>query len=461
MITLKDVKNIGYNNIQNFTDENMITGFSTDSRKINRGDIFFALRGDNFDGHKFIEEVFKSGAALAVAEEKWFIDNKELCKDYPILIVKDTLQALAKFANYYRKQFSIPIIAVAGSNGKTTTKDMIFSLLSKKYRTVKTEANYNNYIGVPLTIFNIDKNKEIAVVEIGTNCPGEIEYLCKILEPNFGIITNIGKEHLEYFKDIEGVRKEEIALFDYLAGNEGTMFVNYDDELVKKSVENYNKKVGYSFLNLTDYNGTILQNGDNKSKLKIVSKEKKEVCFIPSLPGKHNYTNFLAATTIGLEFDVEESLIEEACSNFKPSFGRMELMNWNNLIIVKDYYNSNPDSVQKGLETLFEMSCKGKKILVLGDMLELGSKSEYEHSDVSNVIKKYNFEYVLLFGKESKHTYNSLKKEIKYCEHFDDKLLLTSELRKLSKDGDIVYIKGSRGMHMEDIINNLTNSEKG
>jgi UDP-N-acetylmuramoyl-tripeptide--D-alanyl-D-alanine ligase len=454
MITLRDIKNIGYNNIQNFTDENIITGFSTDSRKINEGDMFFALKGDNFNGHQFIKEVFKLGSALAVAEEEWFVNNKQLCKGYPILIVNDTLQALAKFANYYRKQFNIPIIAVAGSNGKTTTKDMLFSVLAKKYRTVKTEANHNNYIGVPLTIFNIDKSTEIAIIEIGTNHPGEIEYLCKILEPNFGIITNIGKEHLEYFEDIEGVRKEEIVLFDYLTNNGGTIFVNYDDELIKKSNENYTKKISYSFFNSADYIGTVLKNRDNKTKLQIVSKEKKQVCFIPSLPGKHNYTNFLATATVGLELGIDASLVEEVCSNFKPSFGRMELMNWNNVTIVKDYYNSNPDSLQKGIETLFEMSCNGKKILVLGDMLELGSNSEYEHSAIANIIEKYHFEYLFLFGKESKHTYNSLINKIKFCKHFDDKLLLVKELSKLIKDGDILYIKGSRGMQLEDVITN-------
>ena len=461
MMTLREIKNIGYNNIQNFTDENIITGFSTDSRKIKKGDLFFALKGDKFNGHQFIKEVFNLGAALAVVEEEWFIDNKELCKEYPILIVTDTLQALANFANYYRKGFNIPIIAVAGSNGKTTTKDIIFSVLSKKYRAIKTEANYNNYIGVPLTIFNIDKSTEIAVVEIGTNRPGEIEYLCKILEPNFGIITNIGREHLEYFKDIEGVRKEETALFDFLVDNGGMIFLNYDDELVRKSVENYNKKISYSFSHSVNYNGTLFKNGANKTELKIASKEKKQLCFIPSLPGKHNYTNFLAATTIGLEFGVEENLIEDACSNFKPSFGRMELMDWGNVTIIKDYYNSNPDSVQKGLETLFEMDCNGKKILVLGDMLELGDNSEYEHSAIANVIEKYNFEYLFLFGKDSKHTYTHSINKIKYCEHFDDKLLLARQLSKLVEEGDTIYIKGSRGMQMEDIFNNLINFGKG
>jgi UDP-N-acetylmuramoyl-tripeptide--D-alanyl-D-alanine ligase len=459
-MTVKNIKNIGYNNIRNFTDESTITGFSTNSRKIEKGNMFFALKGDNFDGHKFIEEVFKLGAALAVVEEDWFADNKELCKGHAILIVSNTLQALANFANYYRKQFNIPIIAVAGSNGKTTTKDMIFSVLSKKYKTVRTEANHNNYIGVPLTIFKIDNSTEIAVVEIGTNHPGEIEYLCKVLEPNFGIITNIGREHLEFFKDIEGVRKEETTLFDYLVNNEGTIFVNYDDELVKKSHEDYNKKVSYSFFSSADYSGSILKNGDNKIELKIVSKKKREVCFIPSLPGKHNYTNFLVAAMAGLEFAVESNLIEDACSNFKPSFGRMELLNWNNVTIIKDCYNSNPDSLQNGLETLFEMNCNGKKILVLSDMLEMGSNSEYEHSAVANIIEKYRFEYLLLFGRESKHIYNSLIDKMKYCRHFDDKMLLATELNKLIQDGDIVYIKGSRGMKMEDVINNLINLDK-
>ena len=458
MITLDDIFKIGFEYLQNFYYGDRISGISTDSRTLKKGDAFFALKGGNYDGHKFLQQVFEKGASLAVVDETWFKKGRDLFKDNPMLIVKDTTKALGAFANYHRSKFNIPVIAIAGSNGKTTTKDMIAAVLSEKYKVLKTEGNLNNHIGVPLMIFKMDNETEIAVIEIGTNHPGEIAYLCDILNPNYGLITNIGKEHLEFFGNLEGVRKEESSLFDYLSKYSGVVFMNSNDEMVKKSLPNIKKKISYGFSGKVDYKGVINPDGNNGlNELQLIRKGKNLLTLKLALPGKHNMTNALAAAVVGLEFGINKTCIKEALMNFKPSFGRMELLELNGIKVIKDCYNSNPDSLKSGLETLAQMKSKGKKFVVLGDMLEVGDRSQEEHRLAGEIIKRLGFEYIFLYGNESKYTFKELENAGKYCKYYHDKFTLSKDLKGLIKEGDLIFVKGSRGMQMETVIDGITN----
>jgi UDP-N-acetylmuramoyl-tripeptide--D-alanyl-D-alanine ligase len=458
MITLDDIFKIGFEYLQNFYYTSRVFGVSTDSRTLKKGDAFFALKGEKFDGHKYLKQVFELGASLAVVEESWFKKNRNLYKDNPILVVNDTSKALGTYAKNYRSKFNIPVIAIAGSNGKTTTKDMIAAVLSAKYNVLRTEGNLNNHIGVPLMIFKMNPKTEIAVIEIGTNHPGEISYLCDILNPNQGLITNIGKEHLEFFRNLEGVRSEEAVLFDYIASNNGAIYMNADDELVKKSAPKMKKKISYGFGGKVDYKGSINSSKNNgQNELQISAKGKNILNLKLSLPGKHNMTNALVSVAIGLQFGINKNSLKEALINFKPSFGRMELLEMNGIKIIKDCYNSNPDSLKSGLETLAEMKSSGNKFVVLGDMLEIGVRAPEEHRLAGEIIKKLGFEYIFLYGAQSKYTFKELENTAKYCKYYNDKFALSKDLKGLVKEGDLIFVKGSRGMQMETVLDGLTN----
>lgn len=461
MITLEDIFKTGFEYLQNYYYWSKVTGVSTDSRTVRKGDAFFALKGDKFDGHKFLNEVFKKGAALAVVDEVWYKKNRDSFKDDPLLVVKDTSKAFGKYALNHRSKFDIPIIAVAGSNGKTTTKDMIAAVLSQKYNVLKTEGNLNNHIGVPQMMFRLNDDIQIAVIEIGTNHPGEIDYLCNILKPTHGLITNIGKEHLEFFADLEGVRKEESVLFEYLNENDGIIFLNSDDELVKQSAGKTRKKISYGLKGNLDFRASILSKNNNGVSEFVVYSKKKQILNIElPIPGKHNIINALSAVAAGIHFGVNKKEIKSALAGFKPSFGRMEVMDLNGIKIIKDCYNSNPDSVKSGLETVAAMKTEGNKIVVLGDMLEIGLRAPEEHRLVGEIIKKLGFEYILLYGTQSKYTFKELVNCRKQCKYYENKNELSKDLKGIVKKGDLVFLKGSRGMQMETVLDELGNLQQ-
>ena len=459
MITFDDIFKTGFEYLQNFYANDKVSGISTDSRTLKKGEAFFAIIGEKFDGHKFIKEAFDKGASLSVVNYSWYIKNRDYFKDQPILVVQDTVKALGDFARNYRQKFNIPTIAIAGSNGKTTTKDIIADILSKKYNVLKTEGNLNNHIGVPLMIFKIRKNTEIAIIELGTNHPGEMEYLCNILNPNFGLITNIGKEHLEFFKDLEGVMQEETTLFRYLKDNNGFAFVNYDDPWLKNASKNLRNKLTYGFNKKSDYYGSTSISKSGNNTLSIYSGGKKVLSVNPSLPGRHNCANFLASAVVGLKFSVKRNDIKKAIEEFKPAFGRMEIINNKGIMIIKDCYNSNPDSLRLGLETLAKIKYGSRKFVVLGDMLEIGERAPEEHRLAGEIIKRLGLDNIFLYGDYSKYIYKELQKYPKFCKHFEDKILLAKELKSTVKEGDTIYIKGSRGMKMETIVDYLINGE--
>jgi UDP-N-acetylmuramoyl-tripeptide--D-alanyl-D-alanine ligase len=429
------------------------TGVSTDSRTIKCGNIFFAIRGDKYDGHKFIDTVLRDGAACVVVDEMDI--PRRWQSGAMMVVVPDTTKAFGELARVYRQKFKIPFIAVAGSNGKTTTKEMIAAVLGTRFRVLSTEKNFNNHIGVPKTLFRLTPKHEIAVVEIGTNHFGELKYLCGILEPTHGILTNIGREHLEFFKNVRGVAHAEGELFRYLDST-GTGFVNADDERVGQEAKILKKKITYGFSSpRTKIRGRIFSFDQRGCPtVSIAVKGRKKFSVPMSVPGAHAAMNGLAAACVGMTFGVSPKEIRKALGNFTAVGKRMEVHRMGLITVLNDSYNSNPDSVIAALETLRSIKTDVKKIVVLGDMLELGSAAHREHERIGMIIGEMGFKYLLTYGSLARRISDKADVELKI--HYDDKNLLIACVLKLLTDGGCVLIKGSRGMKMEDIAAALT-----
>ncbi len=427
-----------------------VTGVSTDSRTIQPGNIFIALRGEKFNGHEFVEDAVTRNAAAVIVDETWKKENIELSKRLQsvLVIVSDTTKALGDLANIYRKKFSIPVIAVGGSNGKTTTKEMIGAVLRTTYSVLSTEGNLNNHIGVPHMLFRLTPKHDIAVVELGTNHFGEMKYLCGIVEPTHALITNIGREHLEFFGDEQGVAKEETELFNAVA-SKGFAFVNADDNYLVKEGKRVRRALKYGVARKVDVQGRhVHTDEEGRPVFELVVKKKiSEVCL--STAGMHNVSNALAAAAVGVKFKVPMKEIISALEQHAGANKRMEVIKRNNITILNDTYNANPDSVLAALKTLQSMKTAGKKIVVLADMLELGGKAEHEHAKIGLAVSDLELEYLLTFGALSRFTHEASK--LAFAEHFETKEALIASLKSQIAPGDVVLVKGSRGMKMEEV----------
>ncbi|MGD0589663.1 MAG: UDP-N-acetylmuramoyl-tripeptide--D-alanyl-D-alanine ligase [Bacteroidota bacterium] len=450
ILALPHHKAIGFDGLKNFK----IPGISIDSRTMKAGELFIAIRGDQFDGHNFISKAIEMGAAGIIVERRWAEANATMMVSIhtPRLTVENTIHALGHLARLYRRKYAIPFIAVGGSNGKTTTKEMLKSILGQKYSVLCTEGNLNNHIGVPQTLFQLKKKHEIAVIEIGTNHLGEIEYLCTVLEPTHGLITNIGREHLEFFGSIEGVAKAEGELFDWLAKHNGTSFVNTDDKHLVHLTKRLKKTVRYGFSSRgTSIKGTVESyNANAQALLRVKPRTKKAFDITVGAPGEHNAQNALAATAVGLALKVPRVNIQNALGSFQSASKRMQIQRTAKIIILNDTYNANPDSTLAALATLHAMVSKGKKIAVLSDMLELGHQAKELHQQIGRALVQYGVDILFTVGALSKHTYDAAFVETKA--HFENKIVLIEHLLHTLNDGDIVLIKGSRGMKMEEVV---------
>jgi len=427
------------------------TGISIDSRITAPGDLFVALRGERFDGHQFAQDVLSRGAAGVVVDHA---DGLTIPPDALVLVVEDTTRALGTLASRYRKNFDIPVLAVAGSNGKTTTKDMITRVLASGYTVLSTEGNLNNHIGVPLTLFRLDRSHEIAVVEIGTNHPGELAALCGILQPTHALLTNIGREHLEFFGSLETVASEEGSLWAALPPNTTRRaFVNTDDPLVLRTAHTIRSRVTFGFRSRSaDVHGTALRVGDDGcARFRFRgARMKNPVPVTMAVPGRHQASNALAAAAVGLTMRVPPAKIRTALESFQASSKRMEVGQAGGVTILNDTYNANPDSTIAALHTLASMRTTGKRIAVLGDMLELGTHSAEEHARVGRAAAAAGVDYLLTFGTWAQHIQRAA--EMPTAVHYDQKNVLAEYLLELVAPGDLVLLKGSRGMKMEDIL---------
>lgn len=458
-LTFNDIMNIKHEWILNASSAARLlcAGVSTDSRTTKAGDLFVAIRGGTFNGHDFLSRAIESGARALVIDSAYASTNESFLRTLlvPSIVVENTVHALGELASQYRKQFKIPTLAVAGSNGKTITKEMIAQILSTKYEVLKTEGNLNNHIGVPLTLFQLEQNYHVAIVEIGTNHFGEIAYLSNILQPTHALITNIAGEHLEFFGNLEGAAKAEGELFDWIQinqNNRGTIFLNKDDVLLKKRKLNVRKIISYGFDSpRVDVKGSKLVVNDLGCASFIVkTKNKKPFPITLNVPGKHNAFNALSATAVGFALRVPVKNIQEALHSFTSPGKRSELLAFGEVRIINDCYNSNPDSARAAIEMLRSIKASGKKIAVLADMLELGEESEQLHEMIGQEISSGGIEYLLTYGPLSHHTHEAAT--VPYKTHYDQKNILAEYLVELLSPGDVVLVKGSRGMKMEDVV---------
>lgn len=414
---------------------------STDTRQIGQNSIFFALKGEKFDGNKYADEAISKGAAFAV------IDNADYKKDERYLLVADALTALQDLAEEHRRHLThLKLIAVVGSNGKTITKELIYTVLNTKYKTWGTEKNWNNHIGVPLTILKLNNEHEFAVIEMGANHLGEHLMLCRIAQPNYGIITNCGKDHLEGYGSIEGVIQSNKELFDYLKLGGGTCFVNANDEILMNISEDL-KRVFYGENNSDNevITGEIIKkfpfvtvqvNANTHYKL-------SEFVINSHLFGSFQLNNILAASAIGTFFGIDALLIKSAIEGYIPENNRSQLIKWKENTVLLDAYNANPSSVLPMIADFMEFDAENK-IVILGDMFELGEHTDIEHRGVVECMKNHNFKEVILVGKFfGKH------KDIIGATYFDNSEQVKSYL--LSKQYKDCYFlaKGSRGMKIE------------
>ena len=411
---------------------------STDSRDIVSGAFFFALKGNHFNGNEYASAALKNGASFAV------IDDDRFMTDSRCILVDDVLKTLQDLANYHRNRFRIPIIAITGTNGKTTTKELVSTVLSRKYRTLATSGNLNNHIGVPLTLLRLRPDTDIAIVEMGANHPGEIEFLSGIAEPTHGIITNIGKAHLEGFGDLEGVIRTKTELYRYLKQRNGTVFVNTGDPLLDQHTRGM-KVIPYGAGQPVE----ILElHADPYVSLQI--RLDKDTITIPTrLFGNYNAENILAAACIGHFFGIDPSEIKAAIGTYEPDNNRSQLRQTESNILILDMYNANPGSMEQALNH-FSTSSADNKVLILGDMLELGNGSDHEHLQILELIGNLGFTNVYLIGPIFTRL-NSKREWL--C--FQDSDLARMWLDHHPLRNSIILIKGSRGIKLEKVVDTL------
>ena len=427
------------------------TGISTDSRNVKPGQIFVALKGDNFDGNQFVDMAFKNGASFAI------ISNSALSNKENVILVDDTLKTLQDLSNLHRQKFDIPVFALTGTNGKTTTKELINHLLSVKYNTLCTKGNLNNHIGVPLTLLELKNNHEMAIIEMGASAQGEIEELCRIANPDFGLITSIGKAHLEGFGNIETIIKTKTELYRYLKEHKGLFFFNeIVTDLVCELMNNNNESTEiFSHKNMKGKNISRIEDiSDNIFlKLKILDSNNKEFIASTKVYGNYNFTNIVNAIKIADYFGVETEKIISALENFETKNNRSEIVNWNENTLILDAYNANPTSVMAALKS-FDKIENDNKIVILGDMLELGEASEMEHKTIINeLIKLYNkFERIILIGSRFFEQFQKiiqLPDNILSFKTVNDASTFLAEQNYKNK---IFLAKGSRGIKIETLF---------
>ncbi|WP_296134515.1 UDP-N-acetylmuramoyl-tripeptide--D-alanyl-D-alanine ligase [uncultured Eubacterium sp.] len=442
-------------------------GVCIDTRKITKNCLFVCIKGERFDAHQFAEEALKKGAAAVMVHE-----NVELSGAY--IKVDDTSKALLALGGYYRSLFNIPVVALTGSVGKTTTKEFTSLVVSSKYKTIKTQGNLNNEIGLPQTLFQIDDDTEAAVVEMGMNHFGEIHRLVNVTRPTLALITNIGVSHIENLGSREGILKAKLEILDGLS--EGApLIINGDNDMLSTVLHNdeifskYNvisfgikNKFNYNAENIKEENGstffdvvyTVSKQIDETDGVKAEFSLRRQKITIPTV-GIHNVYNALAAFAVGITLNIEPEKIATALSSYVPTGMRQRLNTVGGRICIEDCYNASPDSMRASLGTLGNMNAN-KKIAVLGDMLELGDYSKEAHLSVGKMAGENNIDCVLAFGNNAKYYISAAKENgVKDAVLFDDKTKLSDYLASLAQDGDAVLFKGSRGMKLEDVMNTV------
>ncbi|MEM9671452.1 MAG: UDP-N-acetylmuramoyl-tripeptide--D-alanyl-D-alanine ligase [Bacteroidota bacterium] len=411
---------------------------STDTRKIESGSMFFALKGANFNGNRFAAEALEKGAAYAV------IDEAEFQQGERFLLVDDVLKALQNLAHHHRMQLDIPIIGINGTNGKTTTKELLYAVLSQKYQTLATKGNLNNHIGVPLTLLEIDQDTEIAIIELGANAIGEIATLCRIAHPTYGLTTNIGKAHMEGFGGLEGAIRGESEQYDYLLKTKGTVFINSQNFLLSNMAKRFKAPHFYPAKN--DYFHCKFISADPFVRYRHENGQEVET----QLLGGYNFENIAAALCLGKYFEIPPELANQAVADYQPSNKRSQIVKKGSNTIILDAYNANPDSMQAAIENLKAIQAP-QKIAILGDMYELGEDSPQEHRAIGEQLATAGFTQVFLCGELMKDAAEAYPK----AQYFTQKSELETHLKENPMQDSTVLLKASRGIALETLVDLL------
>ncbi len=434
-------------------DEILVSGISSDSRTIKEGELFIPIIGERFDGHDFISEAFKKGASACIT-------NKTIkgTKEKVIVLVNDTTKALGDLAQYYRMKFKIPLVAITGSVGKTTTKDMAASVLGQKLNCLKTQGNFNNEIGLPFTLLNLDNFHEAAVIELGMRGFGEIKRLSMIAQPDIALITNIGISHMERLGSKQNILKAKLEILEGL-NEKGILVLNGDDSLLRAldGLTEYDIRF-YGIMDKADYNAyDIKSQGERGTVFNTVIEGYEYQVYVP-LPGMHNIYNALAAIAVGIELNIPPEAVINGIAEAKASELRLNIMEIGDIKVINDAYNACPDSMKASLDILSEAEGKNKKIAVLGDMLELGENEKNEHVEIGRYAAGKNIDLIVTVGQIALHIARGaveagFEKSLVYTfENTDGALLFLYE--NIEKN-DVILIKGSRYMKMEYIIEKL------
>jgi UDP-N-acetylmuramoyl-tripeptide--D-alanyl-D-alanine ligase len=434
--------------------EKTFRGVSIDSRTIKEGELFVCINGDRFNGHNYIEEAQnKKAAAIILSDRSGVVSGKGKA---PLIIrVKDTLKALQELAQFYRKKIPVKVIGITGTNGKSTTKEMTAAIMETKFKTIKTEGNLNNHIGLPLNLFNLSRGDEIAVLEMGMSATGEIKRLAEIAKPEVGVVTNISEGHLVHLKTLKKIQEAKGELFDSLNEN-GTAIVNVDDPLVLELAESIKAKVlTYGIYNKADIKAEeIHPMGQGGFKLDVRFFDKNIPMPIPFL-GECNIYNALAAMATSWSFGVAPDDIKRGIMNAKLLANRFEIIEYEGMVVINDSYNANPRSMKEALKVLANYKCEGRHFFIVGDMLELGDLAESAHKSLGEDVARYSIDYLVSVGELSGRVTQSAvaagmnKKNTAAASGHE---CAVAFIKKYSRPGDCLLVKGSRGSKMEEII---------
>ena len=408
---------------------------TTDTRNIAKNDLFFALKGPNFNGNKFAEKALELGAKYAVIDEKeYFIEGKTF-------LVENVLETLQNLARHHREKINIPVVAITGTNGKTTTKELLGAVLTSQYNILITKGNLNNHIGVPLTLLQLNKEHEIAVIEMGASKIGDIKELVEIALPNYGIITNIGKAHLEGFGDVETIKKTKFELYDFIIKNKGRVVVNNEGELLKSYIPKEIDKFTYGF-SKADVTGKVVKQTPTL-EMELTIEENAPKMVKTNLLGAYNQNNILAAACVGKIFKVSKENIERSIAHYSPTNNRSQLVKTSKNTVIADCYNANPTSTMESLISFNQIE-SSQKLVILGDMLELGASSEVEHQAIVDYLESKSLKAILV-GKCYQKTKSGFTT-------FKDTLELIPFLKQSDLENSLVLLKGSRGIKLEMLL---------
>ena len=419
---------------------NQCNGVSTDTRNITENSLFFALKGANFNANDFALKALENGAAFAVIDDK----NLKKLENNKLIFVDDVLKTLQDLAAFHRFHIGLPVIALTGSNGKTTSKELLHAVLSTKYNTIATIENLNNHIGVPLTLLRMTEDTDLAIIEMGANHQKEIELLCTIAQPDFGFITNFGRAHLEGFGGVEGVIKGKSEIYDYLKSNNKTIFVNFDDSIQTEKTSN-STRFGFSIENNSLANIQIT----NANAQPMATVEVNGIEIQSNLTGLYNIANIAFAITIGQYFNISLENIKEAIENYIPQNNRSQWTKTNDKNVLLDAYNANPSSMQVAIENFNQLK-NPSKLMILGDMFELGNESDNEHLQTINQVIETKIPTIFI----GEHFFKVQVKNntVQYFKNIQD---FFNQLKELPIIEELLLIKGSRGMALERILDKL------